>query len=161
MTKSRRKSTSKKSRRAPSRNQPTNKALYEKVKKEAKSKFRSWPSAYASGWLVREYKKRGGRYSGSRKPRQTTGLQRWFELEKWINVCHLPKIVPCGRPGGLSKSDYWRKFPYCRPLKRATSKTPRTARELSKSEIKKRCSRKRRSPKKRVAPKSFKRVGRK
>jgi len=42
---------------------PTNKALYSRVKSEAKKKFKVYPSAYANGWLVREYKKRGGKYA--------------------------------------------------------------------------------------------------
>ena len=41
---------------------PTNKALYNKVKAEAKRKFDVYPSAYANAWLVRTYKKRGGGY---------------------------------------------------------------------------------------------------
>ena len=32
-------------------------------KAEAKKKFKVYPSAYANGWLVREYKKRGGTYN--------------------------------------------------------------------------------------------------
>jgi len=40
-----------------------NKALYSRVKAEAKRKFDVFPSAYASAWLVREYKKRGGTYA--------------------------------------------------------------------------------------------------
>ena len=44
------------------KNVPTDKALYARVKAEAKRKFATFPSAYASGWLVREYKKRGGKY---------------------------------------------------------------------------------------------------
>ena len=43
-------------------NIPTNKALYNRVKAEAKKKFDTWPSAYASAWLVKTYKKRGGGY---------------------------------------------------------------------------------------------------
>ena len=42
---------------------PKNKALYSRVKSEAKRKFDVWPSAYASAWLTREYKKRGGTYA--------------------------------------------------------------------------------------------------
>jgi len=42
---------------------PTNKALYSRVKAEAKRKFKTWPSAYGSAWLVKTYKKRGGTYS--------------------------------------------------------------------------------------------------
>jgi len=45
-----------------SKNIPTNKKLYARVKAEAKKKFDRWPSAYASAWLVKEYKKRGGGY---------------------------------------------------------------------------------------------------
>ena len=41
---------------------PTNKALYARVKAAAKRKFAVYPSAYANAWLVREYKKRGGKY---------------------------------------------------------------------------------------------------
>ena len=40
--------------------------LYGKIssacKAAAKKKFKVWPSAYASGWLTKEYKKRGGTY---------------------------------------------------------------------------------------------------
>jgi len=41
-----------------------NKALYAAVKAAAKRKFDVFPSAYASAWLVKEYKKRGGKYKG-------------------------------------------------------------------------------------------------
>tara|TARA_R100001443_G_scaffold86546_1_gene93190 strand:- start:744 stop:884 length:141 start_codon:yes stop_codon:yes gene_type:complete len=41
---------------------PKNKSLYAKVKALAKSKFKTWPSAYGSAWLVKEYKRRGGKY---------------------------------------------------------------------------------------------------
>tara|TARA_B100000989_G_scaffold219693_1_gene167605 strand:+ start:910 stop:1068 length:159 start_codon:yes stop_codon:yes gene_type:complete len=41
---------------------PTNPKLYARVKAEAKRKFKVYPSAYANGCLVREYKKRGGAY---------------------------------------------------------------------------------------------------
>jgi len=42
---------------------PTNQKLYKSVKDAAKRKFDDYPSAYASSWIVREYKKRGGKYS--------------------------------------------------------------------------------------------------
>lgn len=45
-----------------SRNVPVNSELYARVKAEAKQKFDVYPSAYANAWLVREYKKRGGKY---------------------------------------------------------------------------------------------------
>ena len=44
------------------KNVPTNPELYARVKAEAKRKFDVYPSAYANGWLVRTYKKRGGGY---------------------------------------------------------------------------------------------------
>ena len=42
---------------------PKNKALYARVKAEAKRKFKVYLSAYANAWLVRTYKKRGGTYA--------------------------------------------------------------------------------------------------
>tara|TARA_R100000951_G_scaffold98602_2_gene88644 strand:- start:4551 stop:4742 length:192 start_codon:yes stop_codon:yes gene_type:complete len=45
---------------------PTNKGLYASVKQSAKKKFSVYPSAYANAWVVREYKKRGGSYSGKK-----------------------------------------------------------------------------------------------
>jgi len=41
---------------------PTNPKLYAQVKAEAKRKFDVFPSAYSSGYIVRMYKKRGGKY---------------------------------------------------------------------------------------------------
>ena len=59
-----------------SENVPVNKALYSRVKAEAKRKFAVYPSAYANAWLVREYKKRGGTYrkvtnGGAKKAKKT------------------------------------------------------------------------------------------
>ena len=48
--------------KAKSSPKPKNKALYSRVKAEAKKKYKVWPSAYASGWVTKEYKKRGGTY---------------------------------------------------------------------------------------------------
>ena len=44
------------------RNIPTNSKLYARVKAAARRKFAVYPSAYANAWLVRTYKKRGGKY---------------------------------------------------------------------------------------------------
>lgn len=123
---------------------PKNKKLYEKVKKMAKSKFKSWPSAYASSWLVKEYKKLGGAYSRQKSKTSGSGLNRWYK-EKWINVCKLPKKVPCGRSKN-KKSPY----PYCRPSVRVNSKTPRLSNTLTKKERESRCIRKSRKPSKRI-----------
>jgi hypothetical protein len=72
------------------------------------------------------------------------GLSRWFS-EQWIDVCKLPNIVSCGRKN-TSKGEY----PYCRPRYKISSNTPNIAKSLSKTEIKRRCSRKRRNPYKKV-----------
>ena len=45
---------------------PRNRVLYEKIKREAKKRFDVYPSAYANGWLVREYKRRGGTYKSEK-----------------------------------------------------------------------------------------------
>jgi hypothetical protein len=125
---------------------PKNKKLYSKVKAEAKKKFKVWPSAYASGWLVKEYKRRGGTYEGKKKPKD--GLTRWF-AEEWVDVCKLPTKVPCGRPT-ISLPDWKKKYPYCRPYKRVSPSTPKTVKELSKTELARRCAKKRKSPMKRL-----------
>ena len=39
---------------------PNNKALYSRVKAEAKAKFDVYPSAYANGWAAKNYKAKGG-----------------------------------------------------------------------------------------------------
>ena len=60
---------------------PKDKKLYEEVKEEI---YKHYPkhSAYRSGLIVQEYKKRGGTYEG--KETKTEGLNRWF-LENWKN----------------------------------------------------------------------------
>jgi len=40
-------------------------SLWSKVKAEARSKFDVYPSAYANAWAAKEYKKRGGSWSGA------------------------------------------------------------------------------------------------
>jgi hypothetical protein len=40
--------------------EPTNKTLWSRAKSLAKSKYKVWPSAYASGWAAKWYKKQGG-----------------------------------------------------------------------------------------------------
>lgn len=95
---------------------PKNKDLYARVKSEAKKKFKGdWPSAYGSAWLVREYKKRGGKYAEG-------GLKRWFK-EKWTNE----KGDECG--AGTTKTEA-----KCRPSVKVTSDTPKTWSEMSQKE---------------------------
>ena len=57
------------------------KSLYNRIKKKADLKFKENTSAYKSAWIIKEYKKSGGRFKngGSKK------LKRWFD-EKWVNL---------------------------------------------------------------------------
>jgi hypothetical protein len=57
---------------------------------------------------------------------QHGGLDRWF-AEKWVDV---KTGKPCGRQEGENRKGY----PACRPSKRVSSETPKTASELSSSE---------------------------
>ena len=45
---------------------PLNASLYSHIKKEADVLY-SKPSAYKSGWIVKTYKERGGKYKGSKQ----------------------------------------------------------------------------------------------
>lgn len=126
---------------------PTNKTLYNKVKSDAKKKFKHYPSLYASSWIVREYKKRGGKYKGRKSPskksksrskprkrksksrsktRKKTGINKWF-VEQWVQVepyLRTGSKVDCGASNRQTKA--------CRPLKRVDITTPITLPELLK-----------------------------
>ncbi len=145
------KSVRRKPRKSVRRKSPTpiNQHLYNKVVRDAKKTFKVYPSAYASGWVVKEYKKRGGKYSG-KKPSKSTGLRRWFD-EKWINVCKLPEKVSCGRPN-TNIRDWKQKYPYCRPSKKISKGTPKIASELTKAQIRSRCKKKKSNPRKKIIP---------
>ena len=110
------------------KSQPANLALYNRIKSSVKRKVKRWPSAYASGQLVRRYKSSGGKYSCSRFGK----LDDWF-AQKWVDVC---TGRPCGRKTGEK-----RKYPYCRPT-RTSGKTPRKMSQLTPTQIKQRCKRK-------------------
>lgn len=94
---------------------PTNKKLYDKVKKEA-DKIYNKSSAYKSGYIVKTYKSLGGEYKDAsiEKP-----LKRWFN-EKWMDV----------NPLKTNKS-----YPVYRPTKRINKNTPLTVNEISKSNL--------------------------
>ena len=57
------KSATKRKTKKSSGTKPKKLTLYARVKAEAKKKFKVYPSAYANGWLVQEYKRRGGTYA--------------------------------------------------------------------------------------------------
>ena len=43
------------------------KRLFAEIKREAKKKFKVFPSSYATNWMKSEYKKRGGKYKSRKK----------------------------------------------------------------------------------------------
>ena len=105
---------------------PLDKDLYADVVAEAKERFDVWPSAYASGWVVKTYKARGGRYAGGDK-KTRSGLTKWFG-ESWVDLSRpihdedgeLVGYEPCGRKA----SDDPAAYPKCRPLKEAMRMSP-------------------------------------
>jgi hypothetical protein len=154
-------------------NVPVNTKLYEQVKTQAKRKFAVWPSAYASGWLVKTYKARGGTYrveddnrkpytsvktakkqdeSSAKKQAESSAkkqaekpLARWYD-EKWVDVCRYletGKLTPCGRHSARHSASPSQKYPYCRPSVRISDNTPKTLDEISRVELQRRCRLKR------------------
>lgn len=112
-------------------------AIKLKMRKQHKKEKKRW-SAYSSSQLVKEYKAKGGTYTkNTRSARKLTGIGRWH-AEKWIDVCMLPEIVPCGRSSIRSKTR--KEFPYCRPSVRISSNTPKTYLELSRHQIHAKCN---------------------
>jgi hypothetical protein len=70
-----------------------------------------------------------------RKTKKGAALKRWFK-EDWKDVS---TGKPCGRKKGEKRST-----PYCRPSKRVSSKTPKTASEMTSAEKRSRVSQKKR-----------------
>lgn len=70
-----------------------------------------------------------------RKSKEGADLKRWFK-EKWVDV---RTGKPCGRQQGEKRGT-----PYCRPSKRVSSETPKTASELTAAEKKSRVAQKKR-----------------
>lgn len=100
------------------KNVPNDPELYARVKAEAKRKFDVYPSAYANGWIVQEYKRRGGTY---RVDKAQGGLSRWFK-EEWVDLSRPKKgggFEPCGRPDADKG-----KYPKCVPASKAAKMTP-------------------------------------
>lgn len=63
------------------------------------------------------------------KKRGRGGLGRWF-AEEWIDI---KTGKPCGRQAGEKR----RSYPACRPKRRVSAQTPKTASELSEKEKRK------------------------
>jgi len=77
------------------------KKIYIAAKKFVKKKTKVWPSAYASGQVVQEYKRRGGRYRRARKSVRRTrrtrfGLQEGYYLPGSGNSTYYnPGVYEC------------------------------------------------------------------
>ena len=97
---------------------PTNKKLYGKIKAEADLKYKK-PSLYKSGWITREYQKRGGKYTG-KKP---NGVSTWM-AEGWVQV------EPYVKEGLKIKCGVGKHPKACRPTKRINKNTPLTIQEV-------------------------------
>jgi hypothetical protein len=95
----------------------TDKELHATVKAEARRKFKVYPSAYANAWMVKEYKRRGGKFRGD-------ALDTWFK-EKWVRMSSSGRILgPCGdRTEGEGK-------PKCLPAAKAQRLTAAQRRTL-------------------------------
>ena len=87
-----------------------------------------------------------------RKTKKGAALKRWFK-EEWIDV-------RTGKPCGRSKGEK-RGVPYCRPKIRISSKTPKTASEMSAAEKKKKRAEKKRLGQPKGKPRRVKPVKRK
>ena len=87
---------------------PTNLKLYNAIKKKVKNSVNRWPSAYASGMVViqykREMKKLGKQPYLHQKRKKKNPLARWFR-EKWVDIS---TGLPCG---SVRSSQY---YPACR-----------------------------------------------
>ena len=82
----------------------TDEALHSRAVSAAKAKFKVWPSAYASGYVVQQYKqmykKKHGSLSGAFKSDEgelhADDLDQWFK-EKWVRIGANGEILgPCG-----------------------------------------------------------------
>lgn len=96
------------------------KGLYAKAKRMA-DKVYDRPSAYKSGYIVKTYKKLGGRYSGKKGSRKKSKLSRWFQ-EEWKDV----------NPFKTNSS-----YPVYRPTIRVSQDTPLTVNEINYNDLKK------------------------
>ena len=87
-----------------------------------------------------------------RKTDKGLALKRWFK-EKWVDT---RTGKSCGRRKGEKRGT-----PYCRPSKRVSSKTPKTASELTASEKRSRIAQKKRLGQPAGKPRRVKSVRRK
>lgn len=82
----------------------SDKELHSRATAAAKAKFKVWPSAYASGYVVQQYKRMykekhgslSGAFKGDGKEIYADDLDKWFK-EKWVRIGANGEIMgPCG-----------------------------------------------------------------
>lgn len=102
-------------------------------KRSRTSSKKAWskPSAYRSAHLVSERKNRT----------KNSGLGRWLYEEKWVNLTpwafgRVSQIKDSPDCGDSSKNPQGQKS-VCRPLHKASKRTPKTASSFSKKQVKK------------------------
>lgn len=107
----------------------------------ARARYEKYPSAYANLHAAAVCKGEiadiNGEtyadevYMGKLTPesKESNNLRRWLE-EEWVNVCRPKKEGGYEACGSQTPS----KYPYCRPLKRVSSKTPKTVDEMTQEE---------------------------
>ncbi len=79
------------------KSEPSDKDLYNRVKAEAKEKFDVYPSAVANAWVVREYKKRGGKYKRkTEKSVQLQGKQEEYDMTTALEIVNTAKSLATG-----------------------------------------------------------------
>jgi len=122
-----------------------NKSLYKKAKAKANKKYGIKTGAYKSMYIVREYKRMGGKYTGKKKMEGTT---RWNK-EKWIQVQPFitsGRKIPCGASSKSGKA--------CRPtikLKNTPITLQQSIKKLGKKKVLQLANAKRKNIDKRVS----------
>jgi len=83
------------------------KELHQRAISSAKAKFKVWPSAYASGYVVQQYKRMykekhgslNGAFKGDSGEIHADDLDQWFK-ENWVRIGANGEIMgPCGARG--------------------------------------------------------------
>ena len=92
---------------------PKNQILYNEVKKKADLIYLK-PSAYKSGYIVKEYLKRGGEYINDGREHK---LKRWFK-EEWKDIGN-------------------KNYPVYRPTRVVNKNSPLTVSEIDKKNLQK------------------------
>jgi DNA adenine methylase len=90
---------------------PKNQELYDKIKDEIYKKNPKH-SLFRSAQIVKEYKKQGGEFEETKKPKMN--IDKWFN-QNWISAndyYYNNEIVPCGSSDTQNK---FNEYPLCRP----------------------------------------------